>query len=425
MKFYNTEKFAYPKEDPVAVRQITSFIVKLTEEKLPVSTLDFVPELLRELENLKGYLAQFDHLLLLGIGGSALGPQALQKTFSPQDKTLLHQRHKKQLWLVDNVDSAHLEECLENLPLDKTLVLTVSKSGSTLETIAQYFICKQYFQKKFPQNWQNSFFVITDEKDGFLRREAQKYSYKSLPVPKLLGGRFSIFCAVGLLPACFLDIDYHAFIQGAAEAKDNFFEECETYRKNPQAPLPQLFELASFAYSTMKAGFGELIFFNYIPKWSSLNYWFRQLWSESLGKDGQGSTPVIALGTVDQHSILQLFLDSTPNKAAIFLENYTQHSNSICTINTELPEEWKWLENKNITDVLHAETLATKQSMINHHIPLCTMNFPDLSEKSFGKIMWDLCMTTILTAYFLDINPFDQPAVEESKSIAKQKLSQS
>lgn len=424
MKFYNTEQFTCPQEDPVIIHSINECIDKLLEEKLPFVTLDFIPELFDELEKLRPFFAEFDNLLLLGIGGSALGPHALQKTFSPQDKFILQHQNKKQLWVVDNVDSAHLEECLEHLPLEKTLVLTISKSGSTLETIAQYFICKQQYQKLFPDTWQKHFFVITDAEKGFLRQEAKLHGYTSLPVPALLGGRFSIFCAVGLVPAAFLGIDCKKFIQGAAEARDIFFAQCADFQKNPHNALPELFKLADFACGAMSAGFSELIFFNYIPKWSSLNYWFRQLWSESLGKEGKGSTPVIALGTVDQHSILQLFLDSKPNKAGIFLESYTQQKNALCTISDNLPEEWKWLANKNITDILYAETNATKQSMINHHIPLCVMNIPETDEKAFGKIMWDLCMTTILTAHFLGINPYDQPAVEESKTLAKQTLSE-
>lgn len=424
MKFYNSEQFAFPKEDPAAIRSVNECVENLLEEKLPFVTLDFIPELFNELDGLASFFAEFDNLLLLGIGGSALGPHALQKTFSPQDKFILRQQNKKQLWVVDNVDSAHLEECLEHLPLEKTLVLAVSKSGSTLETVAQYFICKQQYQKLFPKTWQNHFFVVTDETKGFLREETQKYGFKSLPVPSRLGGRFSIFCAVGLVPAAFLGIDYRQFIQGALDAKEEFFGQCAAFAKNPQNPLPELFELANFAYAAMTADFSELIFFNYIPKWSSLNCWFRQLWAESLGKQGKGSTPVVALGTVDQHSILQLFLDSKPNKAGIFLESYSQSKNSLCTVSDTLPEEWQWLAGKNITDILYAETAATKQSMINRHIPLCVMNFEQTDEKAFGKIMWNLCMTTILTAHFLGINPYDQPAVEESKILAKKTLSE-
>ncbi len=423
INYYNTEQFSFPKEDPIAIRKIIGFINKLKEEKLPFSTLDFVQELLQQIKELEPYFTQFDHLLLLGIGGSALGPHALQKTFSPQDKFVLQNNKQKQLWVIDNVHSVHLSEYLEHLPLEKTLVLTISKSGSTLETIAQYFICKQHYEKILPQTWQKHFFIITDKETGFLREEVQKYAFKSLPIPSALGGRFSIFCAVGLVPAAFLGIDYKSFIQGAITAKETFFQECENYCKSSQNPLPKLFELANFTFSTMQAGFSELIFFNYIPKWASLNLWFRQLWSESLGKQGVGSTPVIALGTVDQHSILQLFLDSKPNKSAIFLESYTQGRSPLCTISNTLPEKWKWLANKNITDVLYAETKATKKSMINHHIPLCSMEFSEINENSFGKLMWELCMVTILTAYFLEINPFDQPAVEESKTIAKQSLS--
>lgn len=427
MKFYNAEQFSYPCEDPLAIHVIRECIEKLQEEPLPFTTLDFIPELFKELETYKEYFAQFDHLLLLGIGGSALGPHALQKAFSPQDKCILSSNPKqcpqKHLWVIDNVNSVHLAECLTQLPLEKTLVLTISKSGTTLETIVQYFICKEHFQKYFPNTWQKNFFVITDEKKGFLRKEVKENNFKSLPVPELLGGRFSIFCAVGLVPALFLGIDYKAFIQGAIDTKNEFFAQCSAYVNDSKNPLPRLFELANFTYSTMQNGYDDLIFFNYIPKWSSLNDWFRQLWSESLGKNGKGSTPVIALGTIDQHSILQLFLDSKPNKAAIFLTSSVKNFNNHCTLSKNLPGEWQWLAGKNIADVLQAEAAATRQSMINHHIPLCSMDFEKTDEYAFGKVMWELCMTTILTAHFLDINPYDQPAVEESKKIAKETLS--
>lgn len=426
MNFYNAEQFSYPYEDPLAIRVIHECIEKLQEESLPFTTLDFIPELFKELENCQEYFAEFEHLLLLGIGGSALGPCALQKAFSPQDKQILtcrEQSSQKHLWLIDNVNSVHLAECLAKLPLEKTLVLTISKSGSTLETIAQYFICKEHFQNCFPQNWQKHFFIITDEEKGFLREEVRENNYKSLPVPELLGGRFSIFCAVGLVPALFLGIDYKTFIQGAIDTKNEFFAQCSAYLNDSKSPLPRLFELANFTYSTMQSGYDDLIFFNYIPKWSSLNDWFRQLWSESLGKNGKGSTPVIALGTIDQHSILQLFLDSKPNKAVIFLTSSHASTNNHCMLSHNLPENWQWLAGKDIADILQAEAAATRQSMINHHIPLCSMNFEKTDEYAFGKIMWELCMTTILTAHFLGINPYDQPAVEESKKIAKETLS--
>lgn len=426
MKFYNAEQLSYPAEDPLAIHVIRECIEKLQEEQLPFTTLDFIPQLFHDLEERADYFAQFDHLLLLGIGGSALGPHALQTAFHPQDKSVLtaagEQNPQKHLWVIDNVNSIHLAECLAQLPLEKTLVLTVSKSGSTLETIAQYFVCKEHFQKCFPDTWQKNFFVITDEKKGFLRQEVQVHNYKSLSVPELLGGRFSVFCAVGLVPALFLGIDYKAFIQGAMDAKEEFFTQCMEYQKDAKSPLPCLFNLANFAYSTMQNGCDDLIFFNYIPQWSSLNDWFRQLWSESLGKNGKGSTPIIALGTVDQHSILQLFLDSKPNKSAIFITRSQKNTDKSCIVPQKLPEEWQWLAGKKISDILHAEANATRQSMINHHIPLCSMDFDSTNEYEFGKIMWELCMMTILTAHFLGINPYDQPAVEESKKIAKETL---
>lgn len=446
LTYYNINCFS--KDKKILKEKLTSFVQRIEEEALPFSTLDFTNELLSSIEILNPEIQHFKHMLLLGVGGSALGAQALQESFAPQDRHSIHSKlesnDKKQIWIADNVDTLFFSECLAALPPEETIVLVISKSGSTLETISQYFISKEWIQNELPQSWQEHFFIITDQNSGFLRNEVQAHSYKSLPIPEELGGRFSIFSAVGMLPSAFLGINYKEFMQGANDAKETFFAEAKQYLSKTEedkdnkddtlhpldSSLPRVFKMSYFASQALEHNFSQLIFFNYLPKWASLGAWFRQLWSESLGKAGKGSTPIPAIGATDQHSILQLFLDGAKDKACIFINQHEPAKNDAhycektpnCIIPHNIPEEWQWLAGKTLTNILEAETLATKTALINYEIPLLSIELMHNTEYDFGKLMWNFGMMTILTAYFLEIDPLDQPAVEHGKIITKEWL---
>ncbi len=447
LTYFNTENFTKEKKD--INKALTDCYNLLKVENLPFITLDFLPSLISEIEKIEKDMQKFKHLLLLGVGGSALGPQALQQSFYPQDRQAIFNKntdleHKKQLWVADNVDMHFFNDCLSTLLPEQTLVLVISKSGSTLETMSQYFICKKWLQDSLPNTWTEHLFAITDVKKGFLRQEVNKYNYKSMEVPELLGGRFSVFSAVGALPAAFLGIDYKGFLKGANDARDEFFASAKDYLNKVEitpelytpnrgeSNVPEVFKWAYFAYEAMENDFSELIIFNYLPAWASLGAWFRQLWSESLGKKGHGSTPIPALGATDQHSILQLFLDGKKDKACLFInqtdfveknKNYIQE-NPKCIIPDDLPEEWKYIAGKTLSHILEAESMATKQSLINAKIPLLSMEPMETNEYNFGKLTWNFGLMTILTAYLLGIDPLDQPAVEEGKIIAKKMLAE-
>ncbi len=436
--YYNTSNFS--QDENASKEALNSFFHRLQKEALPFSTLDFTDELIASVEKASLEIQNFKHMLLLGVGGSTLGPQALQKSFAPQNRPI---PRSKQLWVADNVDTSFFSECLNTLPPEETLILVISKSGSTLETMSQYFICKEWIQKELPKTWQKHFFIITDQQKGFLREEVKTHTFKSLPVPEGLGGRFSIFCAVGILPSAFLGLDYKQFLQGAKDARNTFFDDSKKYLAQFEQEqdtdafllehsLPTVFKMAHFAFEAMEKNFSQLIFFNYLPKWSSLGAWFRQLWSESLGKQGNGSTPIPAIGATDQHSILQLFLDGKKDKACIFLKqlDFTEEDapdaknipNSL--VPTNIPSDWKWIAEKSLSQILEAEAIATRTALIEYDIPMLSLESLGHTEYDFGKLMWNLGMVTILTAYLLDINPFDQPAVEESKALAKKWLSE-
>lgn len=162
--------------------------------ELPFLTMSYMAGLKQQLSNLKDYLKGFDHMLLLGIGGSALGARALQKAFFPQQDQPGH--NGPSLWIADNVDAYALESYLATLPAEKTVIVTISKSGGTIETVGQYFIFKEWAQKKLGDEWNRHMLLITDEEEGFLRTEADRNTIKTLPVPDNLGGRYSVLSAV-------------------------------------------------------------------------------------------------------------------------------------------------------------------------------------------------------------------------------------
>ena len=390
----------------------------LQEKKLPFVSLDYAGELASELEELAPHLTSFEHLLLLGIGGSALGPRALQKAFYPEQDWPLHDG--KCIWIADNVDPESLPQWLERLPPKETLVLAISKSGSTIETIAQYFLAKEWLESALGPEYKKHLLLITGKNSGFLRSEANSLGLRSLTVPPNLGGRYSVLSAVGLVPALFLGMDWKALLAGAQEvfkplnsAKNA--EEADSALENHPA-----WKLAVWARAMMLKGYGELIYFTYVPKMATFGPWFAQLWAESLGKNGKGSMPLPATGVTDQHSLQQMFLDGPKNKACIFVSSQNLPDGS--AFPEKLAPEWAYLEGKNLKDLLLAETLGTRMAFSENRIPLLEIRLARPDEYNAGKLMALLGLATILTGWLMGINPLDQPAVELGKRLANASL---
>ncbi len=382
---------------------------------LPFLTLPFCENLINEIEELRPFFSKYKHLLLLGIGGSALGPRALQKAFAPSQDRPLHEG--KSLWIIDNVDATSFEDILQRLPKEETFVVTISKSGGTIETLAQYFIVRELYKKLFPENWQDHFLHITDKNKGFLREEANLYSIKTLEVPDNLGGRYSVFSAVGMLPAAFLDIDYKSLLKGATDIGRALASNYDLLDNH------DAYKLASFAFEAIEKNYSQVIFFVYHPLWATYGAWFMQLWAESLGKDGKGSMPIAAVGATDQHSVLQMFLDGPKDKICFFV------SGEVDKISSPLPKkiesknnEWCFLENKSIGDILEAETLATKMALVDNAVPLAHIHATKTDCYATGQLFLNLELATILTGWLLEINPVNQPAVEQGKVLAYAKL---
>jgi glucose-6-phosphate isomerase len=392
---------------------------RLTEElaagRLPFIDMPYWDSLKRDLTDMREFLAGFEHMVLLGIGGSALGARALQRAFAPQQDRPGHQG--PWLWVADNIDVYGMEHWFSALPADKTVVVVISKSGGTIETIGQYFLVREWLQERLGDAWKDHLLYVTDADKGFLRQEAERTGARSLPVPDNLGGRYSALSAVGLVPAAFLGMDYEALVHGALDVG----KPLTAKGLNADAlGIHPSWRLACWARALMDKGYGQLIFFSYIPLWAPFGDWFSQLWAESLGKEGKGSQPVPAVGVTDQHSVQQMFLDGPRDKACLLLSCPALPKGP--AFPRDLPDAWGYLQGLHFGDLLQAEGLGTQMALTKNAVPLVELRMGHDGPEQAGRLMGLLEIATLLTGWLLEIDPLDQPAVELGKRLANARL---
>lgn len=375
---------------------------------------------------------RFDTCIVLGIGGSALGNIALQAALNPPTWNLLEndQRKGPRLFVVDNVDPAHLGAILRfaqdtDPGLTRTLFNVISKSGETAETAAQFMtIRKLLIENLGERDHADHIIAITDPAKGTMRSICNKNGYTTLPVPDGVGGRFSVLSPVGLFSAALCAIDIEALLDGAAEMSDR----CESpdLHQNPAAMLATL--LVHLGGSPNHPGPAGGCKPNHVlMPYSNALYlladWFRQLWAESLGKrvntKGEevfaGYTPIKALGTTDQHSQVQLYREGPNDKVFGFLEVEDFGTDDL-KIPTGLGvEALTYLEGKQFSTLLNAEKRATEYALIDSRRPNFTIKFPRIDARSVGEFIALWQMTTAYAGRMLNIDAYDQPAVETGK----------
>ena len=385
---------------------------ELASGELPFISMPFRAKLEVEMAPLIPRIKAYKHMLVLGIGGSALGARAMQQAFAPGQDGPGHRGPC--LWIADNVCAERFEALLGKLNPTETVVVCISKSGGTIETISQYFLVRDWLKASVGEGWQDQMIVVTDERKGYLREEANRYGLTALEVPDYLGGRYSALSAVGLLPAAFLGIDWQALLDGAADVARPLLQNPEHVAEHPS------FALACWAKALEDKGYSQLIFFSYIPQWAAYGDWFAQLWAESLGKDGQGSQPVPATGVTDQHSINQMFLSGPRNKGCIFLTSRDQAQGP--NFGMDVPDQWAWLRAKPFGSLLEAEALGTRMALCQSGVPLLHVEMHNNGPRAAGSLMLLLEAATLFTGWLMGINPLDQPAVELGKRLANARL---
>lgn len=340
----------------------------------------------------------FKAVVILGTGGSTLCPQ----TFSALCPSALPKLYYADY--IDPLEMAHLSSVLE---WKKTCFIAISKSGNTLETLTQMLWAVDALKAAgiSPSKLGKHFIVITDPVDNPLRQIATDIHATILDHEADIGGRYAAFTTVGLLPAMICGLNVAGFREGACQVLHHL-----------EAPMIG----AALAATFLKHHKTTTVFMPYVSRLKPLSALFRQLWAESLGKKGKGGTPLIALGTLDQHSQLQLYLDGPSDKwfTLLILQSATSaHEKRFIG-----HPACSYLTHHTISDVQHASQQATIDTLIAHHRPVRVITLTQLDEKSLGALTMHFMLETFFTAYLLGVDPFDQPAVEAGKKKARHLL---
>ncbi len=367
------------------------------------------------------YRGSTDNLLVLGIGGSALGNIALQTALNPSTYNLLpaNERRGPRLFVLDNVDPVHCEAVLSFVGRDwsRTLVNVISKSGETAETSAQFLLVRNRMIRALGENKARERMVVTTDADkGTMRKIVDQEGYRSLIVPDGVGGRFSVLSAVGLLSAAMCGIDVEALLDGAV-AMDRVVCDPDP-ATNPAARIGMIH------YLYERRGKPIHVMMPYSQQLKDLADWYRQLYAESLGKirpsDGAnvGPTPIKALGATDQHSQVQLYREGPNDKVFTLLEVDAFDCDPSIPRAFEGIEAMQYLGRSSrgtLGKLLNAEKAATELALLASRRPSITVRFPRVNEHTVGQFIYLYESMVPIMGKLYGIDPYDQPAVELGK----------
>jgi glucose-6-phosphate isomerase len=347
-------------------------------------------------------------VLWIGIGGSGLGPKVLQEMFEgPETMEFI---------LVDTIDPTLIELYLKIMDWKRTLVVVVSKSGETLESMSAFFLFYEELKKALGKKAASHTIAITDPANGSLHRFAIKEGIEMLPIPPDVGGRYCIFTPVGLLPLALLNADIDKFLQGATDM-DTACQN-ENVDENPAALLAAVqFLLES------KKGYLIRVIMPYAQRMQSIARWNQQLIAESLGKNEvHNPFPVAAIGTQDQHSLLQQWIQGPHKCWHLFI---AETEKPRITVPTTIPAEWKYIAGKSFGQLLDACLAGTSQGLTAARRAHVTVSLTRLDEYHLGQLFFFFLAEVIFLGKLYRIDPYGQPGVELSKRIAKDLLGHS
>ncbi len=360
---------------------------------MPFTELPSEEYLLKIMKVAERLQERFVSLVVVGMGGSSRGAKALHQAVGKEDS---------RLFFLDNIDPDLLSKVLKQIDWDKTAFAFISKSGKTLETVSlMNVILEELGKREFPVAER---VVFVGDRGNPFNKLADELGAPFLEIPKEIGGRFSVFTAVGLLPAYFAGYDVTRFLEGAYDLLE--------------APLPA-FYLAASKYLHYKSGRDISVVMPYSTYMNEFTEWYAQLWAESLGKEGQGQTPLKAIGTSSQHSILQLFVDGPDDK---FYQLFFVNSR---TSDVKLPDEAKvlpYIGGKTLGEVMRAEFEGTLYALRQKNRPVVRFELSQLSEYQMGYLFMAYMVAVVVMAKFMGVNPYGQPAVEIGKRYARELL---
>ncbi|MFV0482186.1 MAG: glucose-6-phosphate isomerase [Campylobacteraceae bacterium] len=363
-------------------------------------------ELLNDIENYKKTFT-CKKVVVIGVGGSSLGAKALSSMLYSKKEP-----NSAKLIFLENLDPVTISYNLNKIDFNDTLFLMISKSGLTIEMASITKIILDFFKINYEsKEFQKHFAVVTD-KGSPLEKFAQKYALKMFNIKKNVGGRFSVLSAVGLAPLMLCGYDVKKLLQGAKACEDEIFQ-----NKNED-----IFQKA-YTYTTYN-GLKTNVLFSYSNAFAKINEWYVQLWAESLGKKSGvkriGLTPIGLVGSIDQHSFLQLIMDGPRDKSVTFLR-VKNFENTLEIPTTSLPflEECDLKQAINVGEFLNLQALSTMQSVIDEDILVDEIILDKLDELNAGYLIYYYEVLTSICGIMFNINAYNQPGVEVGKKILK------
>jgi len=369
------------------------------------------------LKEINSYIIQEDevyqnaeNIVVIGIGGSSLGAKAI-------DSMLRHKYNNlKKLLFLENPDPVSISKTLNRIKKHNSIFVVISKSGGTIETTSIFKTVLKEFDMDLKSEDAKRVLIISDEGSP-LCKFADFYGIKAFTIPKNVGGRFSVLSSVGIVPLSLAGYDMRNVLKGAKHMIKRFFNSKEEhiaikalyYCKNYQkTPINVLFSYADFLEDFTK--------------------WFIQLWAESLGKidkDGKnvGLTPVAHIGSIDQHSFLQLIMQGPRDKTVTFIkvEDF-ENDLKIPDISLKYIEKTDYINNHTFNELINAECDATKESLVKEGIPVDTITLDKVNEENVGELIAYFELLTSYAGAIFDINTYDQPGVEFGKKILVKKF---
>ncbi|MBQ7368964.1 MAG: glucose-6-phosphate isomerase [Clostridia bacterium] len=383
--------------------------------ELPYNQTEIVEDILQTAKNIR---SKFQNFVVLGIGGSALGPIMAFNALCHLHYNDLPKNKRKgpKFYVEDNVDPVRMHDLLDVIDPAKTCFNVISKSGATSETMAQYLIILDLL-KKAGVNVKDNVIFTTDANKGNLKKISDELGgIKSYVLPDGVGGRFSQLCPVGLLPAAVCGIDIKGLLAGA-EFMDRICRQQPSMRKNP-ALMSAVLQIAA-----MSRGKNVGVMMPYSDNLKYLADWYCQLWAESLGKnetlDGKpcnvGQTPVKSLGVTDQHSQVQLYTEGPFDKVVTFLSLKKYRYETPIPHGCENIPDVAFLGGHTMEELIQAENAATAYALVKAKRMNYTLWIPELNAFTLGQLLFLFEMQTAYAGAMLDINTFNQPGVEEGK----------
>jgi glucose-6-phosphate isomerase len=382
--------------------------------RLPKTT-EYAEASARVAEEIRGSGAtDFVHV---GIGGSALGPMAVHRALSHPYYNALSggDRPGPRMHFAENTDPATLSAILDLADPQGTYVNVVTKSGSTAETMANFLVIRGVLIDALGDfGFQGRTIATTDPEEGFLKQIADRDDLKVLPIPADVGGRFSVLTPVGLLPAAVAGLDIDALLAGASQCVDEVNERGAEHPAVVGAAMHYLMDTAR--------GRNVRVMMTYADALERLAAWFVQLWAESLGKDGKGSTPHGAVGTTDQHSQVQLYMEGPEDKVIEIVE-VEDHPRDLT-----VPEAYDDLEGvgylggHSMAELLNVECDATRRALTEAGHPNSTIRLRVTNEENLGYVFQALEVQTAIAGSLYGVNAFNQPGVEAGKQITYKRM---